>query len=56
MNCARIPKGGSSPIMGVEQPFEARQEDVTVNGSLDERQAQSQAVQDFVKAFPAEEA
>lgn len=41
-------KGGSSPIFGVEQPFESRQEDVTVNGSLDERQEQSQAVQDFV--------
>ena len=41
-------KGGSAPIVGVEQPFEARQEDVSVNGSLDERQAQSQAVQDFI--------
>ncbi|PPT09636.1 Alkaline phosphatase [Geitlerinema sp. FC II] len=40
-------KGGSAPILGTEQPFEARQEDVTVNGSLDERQAQSQAVQSF---------
>ncbi|MEM9763028.1 MAG: endonuclease/exonuclease/phosphatase family protein, partial [Pseudomonadota bacterium] len=41
-------KGGSAPLLGVEQPFDARQEDVTVNGSLDERQAQSQAVQDVV--------
>ncbi|NJL45714.1 MAG: type I secretion C-terminal target domain-containing protein, partial [Leptolyngbyaceae cyanobacterium SM2_3_12] len=41
-------KGGSAPILGTEQPFEARQEDPTVNGSLDERQAQSQAVQGFV--------
>ena len=41
-------KGGSAPIVGIEQPFEARQEDVTVNGSLDERQAQSEAVQEFV--------
>ncbi|MEO1145837.1 MAG: hypothetical protein AAFY26_09590 [Cyanobacteria bacterium J06638_22] len=41
-------KGGSAPILGVEQPFEARQEEVDVNGSLDERQAQSQAVRDFV--------
>ena len=41
-------KGGSSPILGVEQPFEARQEDPTVNGSLDERQAQAQAVKDYV--------
>ena len=40
-------KGGSAPILGIEQPFEARQEDVTVNGSLDERQAQSVAVQAF---------
>ncbi|MEO1649347.1 MAG: choice-of-anchor I family protein [Pseudomonadota bacterium] len=41
-------KGGSAPILGIEQDFADRQEDVTVNGSLDERQAQSQAVQDFV--------
>ncbi len=43
-------KGGSAPILGVEQPFEARQEDVTVNGSLDERQAQAAAVAEFVEA------
>lgn len=41
-------KGGSAPILGVEQPFEARQEEVSVNGSLDERQMQSAAVQTFV--------
>ncbi|MDJ0553330.1 MAG: endonuclease/exonuclease/phosphatase family protein [Microcoleaceae cyanobacterium MO_207.B10] len=41
-------KGGSAPILGIEQPFDARQEDVTVNGSLDERQAQANAVQGFV--------
>ncbi|MEM1428984.1 MAG: endonuclease/exonuclease/phosphatase family protein [Pseudomonadota bacterium] len=41
-------KGGSAPILGLEQPFEDRQEDVAVNGSLDERQAQSEAVQTFV--------
>lgn len=41
-------KGGSAPILGIEQDFAARQEDVTVNGSLDERQAQSAAVQTFV--------
>jgi hypothetical protein len=41
-------KGGSAPIFGLEQPFEARQEDVTVNGSLDERQAQSAEVRNFV--------
>ncbi len=40
-------KGGSSPILGVEQPFDARQEDVTVNGSLDERQAQATEVAAF---------
>ncbi|MEO0526561.1 MAG: lamin tail domain-containing protein, partial [Bacteroidota bacterium] len=44
-------KGGSAPILGVEQDFASRQEDVTVNGSLDERRAQSQAVQDFVDAI-----
>ncbi|PWJ22149.1 endonuclease/exonuclease/phosphatase family protein [Jannaschia seohaensis] len=41
-------KGGSAPILGVEQDFAARQEDVTVNGSLDERQLQSEAVAGFV--------
>jgi Ca2+-binding RTX toxin-like protein len=41
-------KGGSAPILGTAQPFEARQEDTTVNGSLNERQAQSLAVQGFV--------
>ncbi len=41
-------KGGSAPIFGVEQPFEARQEDVDVNGSLDERQAQAGAIKSFI--------
>ena len=41
-------KGGSAPIFGVEQPFEERQEDPTVNGSLEERQAQASAVKNFV--------
>ncbi|MGF1503479.1 MAG: DUF4214 domain-containing protein [Paracoccaceae bacterium] len=41
-------KGGSAPILGVEQPFDARQEDPTVNGSLDERQVQAEAVNAFV--------
>lgn len=49
-------KGGSSPILGVEQPFEARQEDVTVNGSLDERQAQAEAVKGYVDGILAEDA
>ncbi|MEL7300029.1 MAG: endonuclease/exonuclease/phosphatase family protein [Pseudomonadota bacterium] len=44
-------KGGSAPILGIEQDFTARQEDVSVNGSLDERQAQSRAVQDFVEGL-----
>ncbi|MEL6682961.1 MAG: endonuclease/exonuclease/phosphatase family protein [Pseudomonadota bacterium] len=42
-------KGGSAPILGVEQDFADRQEDVDVNGSLDERQAQSEAVAGFVE-------
>ncbi|MEM9056637.1 MAG: endonuclease/exonuclease/phosphatase family protein, partial [Pseudomonadota bacterium] len=42
-------KGGSAPIFGTEQPFEALQEDPDVNGSLDERQAQSREVRNFVK-------
>ena len=46
-------KGGSAPIFGVEQPFDQRQEDVSVNGSLDERQAQSEGVQTFVSSILA---
>lgn len=41
-------KGGSSPILGVDQPFEELQENPDVNGSLDERQTQAQAVDDYV--------
>ena len=41
-------KGGSAPILGVEQDFAALQEDPTVNGSLDERREQAQAVNNFV--------
>ena len=41
-------KGGSSPIFGVDQPFEDLQENPDVNGSLDERQAQAQAVDAYV--------
>ena len=41
-------KGGSSPILGVDQPFEELQENPDVNGSLDERQAQAQAVDKYV--------
>jgi predicted extracellular nuclease len=43
-------KGGSAPIFGIEQPFEARQEDPDINGSLDERRDQAQAVFDYVAA------
>ena len=49
-------KGGSAPIVGVEQPFEARQEEVAVNGSLDERTVQATAVRQFVdEALAADE-
>ncbi len=41
-------KGGSSPIFCVDQPYEALQENPDVNGSLDERQAQAQAVDGYV--------
>ena len=41
-------KGGSSPIFGVDQPFEDLQENPDVNGSLDERQAQAEAVDGYV--------
>lgn len=49
-------KGGSAPILGLEQPFEERQEEPGVNGSLDERQAQAAAVAEFVAAALAEDA
>ena len=44
------------PILGVEQDFAARQEDPTVNGSLDERREQAQAVNDFVDGVLANDA
>ena len=34
--------------MGTEQPYEARQEDPTVNGGLEKRQEQSEAIRQFV--------
>ncbi len=37
-------KGGSAPIFGTSQPFDERQDDPTVNGSLDQRLAQASAV------------
>lgn len=48
-------KGGSAPILGVEQDFAARQEDPTVNGSLDQRQAQADAVKGFVDGILAQD-
>ncbi len=49
-------KGGSAPIFGVEQNFADRQEDPTVNGSLDERREQAQTVNDFVDGLLANDA
>lgn len=49
-------KGGSAPLLGVDQDFAALQEDVNVNGSLDERQAQSEAVGGFVADILAADA
>ncbi|NET61325.1 MAG: endonuclease [Symploca sp. SIO2E6] len=46
-------KGGSAPILGVEQDFAARQEDPNVNGSLDERREQAQAVNNYVDSLLA---
>ncbi len=42
-------KGGSAPIMGTEQPFEGRQDDPDVNGSVDERLDQAIAILRFVE-------
>lgn len=47
-------KGGSAAILGVEQPFELRQDDPSVNGGVDARLAQAQAVKDFVDALKAD--
>ncbi len=44
-------KGGSAPILGIEQPFDERQDDVTVNGSLDERQLQADAIAEHVEGL-----
>jgi len=41
-------KGGSAPILGTAQPFETLQEDIDVNGSLDERRLQAAAIDAFV--------
>ncbi|NES99531.1 MAG: hypothetical protein F6K61_02965 [Sphaerospermopsis sp. SIO1G1] len=55
-------KGGSSPLFGVNQPSVGGesagngQEDVTINGSLDERQAQAEAVNNFVDQVLATDA
>lgn len=46
-------KGGSSPILGVDQPFEDLQEDFNVNGGLDERIAQASANRDFIDGLLA---
>ncbi|MGF1568616.1 MAG: choice-of-anchor I family protein [Nodosilinea sp.] len=41
-------KGGSQPLFGATQPAANLQEDPNINGSLDERQAQAQAVKGYV--------
>ncbi|MEO0586155.1 MAG: endonuclease/exonuclease/phosphatase family protein [Planctomycetota bacterium] len=49
-------KSGSAAIMGTEQPFSDRQEEPDINGSLNERREQAQAVNDFVDGILAEDA
>ncbi|MGD2183816.1 lamin tail domain-containing protein [Lusitaniella coriacea] len=49
-------KGGSAPILGTSQDFADRQEDPSVNGSLDERRVQAQAVNNFVDDIFADDA
>ncbi|NEQ96850.1 MAG: hypothetical protein F6K30_09020 [Cyanothece sp. SIO2G6] len=41
-------KGGSVPLFGSVQPTDLGQEDPSINGSLNERREQAQAVNDFV--------
>lgn len=47
-------KSGSAPILGTEQPFTTRQEDPTVNGSLEQRQDQATGVADRVNELLSE--
>ncbi|MGF1479145.1 MAG: endonuclease/exonuclease/phosphatase family protein [Cyanophyceae cyanobacterium] len=49
-------KGGSSPLFGAIQPASDLQEDPDINGSLDERREQAQAVNDFVDGILANDA
>jgi len=44
-------KGGGKPLFGTEQPADQRQEDPTVNGSLDQRRAQADAVLSYVNGI-----
>jgi endonuclease/exonuclease/phosphatase family metal-dependent hydrolase len=46
-------KGGSAPLFGRIQPSVALQEDPTVNGDVDVRRAQAEAVKTFVDALLA---
>ncbi|HEY6634741.1 MAG TPA: endonuclease/exonuclease/phosphatase family protein, partial [Acidimicrobiia bacterium] len=41
-------KSGSAPLYGTEQNSNERQEEPTVNGSLDQRRAQAEAVRDYI--------
>lgn len=47
-------KFGSAPLYGTEQNSTERQEDPTVNGGLDRRRGQAQAVHDYVDPFLAD--
>jgi predicted extracellular nuclease len=49
-------KGGSKPLFGQTQPAADLQEDPNVNGGVDERRAQAEAVKSFVDGILAEEA
>ena len=49
-------KGGSVPLFGSVQPTDLGQEDPSINGSLNERREQAQAVNDFVDTILAENA
>ncbi|MDY6782284.1 MAG: endonuclease [Cyanobacteriota bacterium] len=49
-------KGGSQPLFGQTQPAVDLQEDPSVNGSLDERRVQAEAVKTFVDGILANDA
>jgi predicted extracellular nuclease len=49
INVHNSAKTGSAPLLGIDQPFDARQEDPTINSRVDQRAEQMALVGDFVQ-------